>query len=526
MDPTQERDRDAMTAELDGGLKRRLASGIGAQGVTFALMLVLQFLIVPVYLSRWTTDVYADWLVLQATTNLLLMADLGFQGHLTNGLRLSWARGDAGRFRRIVRAGLGAYAILMALGAALFVALADDVATALNLRALHSATPVLILLGLSVLAVLPRGLMSSVYNARGQLGREVTINFIQLAGQIAAQAVTVLAGGSPVQVAAAHLAATLLFGWGVLLADLRVQHADVGLRPSLPNRDEWLRLLRSAPLHAVPLGGAMLTMQIPVIALGQLAAGAGAVVAFTTMRTLTGMARQLAAQVSIAAGFEMVRQHAQHDQNGMIRLHAVTGRLIGAMTGLATGPILVLGPAFFALWSHGTIPFDAALAAAFLGTILLMVPAYGALTLLRNSENPAPLAAGTLIQIVASTLLCIALIPRFGATGAALAVGAAEVLALAPVTLRVASRRFAIPILPFLGRTLVTTLLSLLLGTVAALLAGHLLSAADPAGLGLVLLVWAAALPLPAAFLLLTPGERAWLWGLRLRAPGVLGRLP
>lgn len=495
-----------------GGLKDRLAFGFGMQGVAFTVTILAQFLMIPVFLAAWDKAVYADWLVLSAAAGLLSMLDLGCHGHLANALRAAWAVGDTARFQRVLRSGLFVYAVLTVLWCgALAVAVAVlDVRGALGADSLPDAEPVFLLLALSTVLLVPRGLVATVYSARGQFGRELGLGIVLGAGQASAQAVAALAGGTPLHAAAATAAACLLLGWGLLLHDLGRRFPDVLLCPRPPTRAE-LRLLASrAPFYLLSLGAVNAIVQLPVLVLGRLGPD-GAVVAFTVTRVFTGLVRQGAAQLATATGMEMARQHVQGDMAGLERVHAGTARLAAGLSALGGGLCMALGAPFFALWTHGAVPFDHGLAAVFLGAVLVMTPSLGALYLLRYIDRPAPVALGLCAQAALGVTLCVLLAPRFGAMGAALAVAAAEVLTLGVQGLSAGRRMTGAAVLPHLAATYATVLLGLALGGGAALALERVLPSGGVAGMAAFTLLWCAVVAVPGFFLLLNAGQRDWL---------------
>lgn len=499
-----------MTVPAEPGLARRLALGFGAQGMTLVLLTLLQFLLVPAFLSAWPTALYADWLVLYAAAGLLSLADFGLQGYFTNALRLAWACGRAARFHRVLGTGLAAYALLVAAlaGTVLAAGAAADLPALLGVTALAEASAVLLLLALSTILLLPRGLVAAVYSARGAFGRETGLGLCLYAGQFIAQAAALLAGGTPLMVAAAHGAASLVLGWGLLLLDLRRRHPDVLPVPRRPRRMEWRRLGARAPLYGLSLAASVLLLHVPVMALGRLAPPAEAVVAFTTMRTFVGLPRQAALFLSIAAGLEMARQHVRGDRDGTIRLHAATARLTGGLAGLLSGLVLGIGPVFFSLWTHGGLAFDAPLAMIFLGAVVLMAPAHGAWGFLRHTEHARPVAAAHLAQVALAIPLCLMLVPRFAASGAALAVAVAELLTQGLYLLPAMARLVKMPLPALAGRTYGMTLACLALGYGAARAAEALVAPAGLAGLTGMAVLWGG-LAVPPAVLILRPVIRA-----------------
>lgn len=501
------------------GLVRRLALGFGVLGSGFLATTALQIVLVPVFLAAWGAERYADWLVLQAASALVVLADLGLHGQAV-ALRLAAARGDAGGFQRILSAGLGAYGLLSAMVVVLltFVVVLDAAAIVGVGRDDGAA---LLLLSLSGVAMMPRGLVASIYLARGEFGRETASHLAVVLGQMAVAGAAAFAGAGLTGAAAAHAGTTVLLGWLPLVVDLRRRHADVSLRPVLPRPSDLLEMRTRAPLYALTQGATTVLPHVPVLLLGGLGAPPQAVVAFTTMRTFTGLARQPASQLSSIAGIEMARQFVQGDAAGLHRLHAGIGRTMGALVGLLGGLLMVLGQPFFTVWTHGSVAFDPALAGVFLVTVGLLAPGYGGMSLLRHGDQPRPLAMALMAQTILVAGLCVVLIPApghwGGAIGAALAVGSAEVLTFG-LGLGVAVDRL-VGEAP--GRHAAVALVALLpggaVGIGAALAVERLVPIGGLAGVLSFVALWSLLVAPAAPFLLLDGGQRGWLWS-RLRA--------
>ena len=451
------------------GIVRRLARGFGMQGLSFAAQALAQFLAVPVCLSAWGTAVYGDWLVLVAAGGVLVVADFGIHGHLCNGLRAAWARGEHEAGQRILQSGLGVYLILVAglaagLGLAVWLV---DVPAALGVSRLDHAGAILVLLCLPTLLLLPRELILAVYPARGEFDRQVADALVLAMAQQGAVIVGALAGRTPLEAAAAYFGVTLVFGAGASLAALRLRHPDVRFAPRRPKAEELRTLAGKAPFYAVQQAGGVLLIQLPVIVLGRLASPA-AVVAFTTMRTFTGVLRQFANQFSTVTGLEMSRLYVRGEVAAAGRLYDVAVSLTGGMVGLLGALALAVGPVFFAVWTRGAIAFDPGLAAVFIAAVLLMTPGYGAFGLLRLIDRPQPVAAALLAQTGAGLALCLILIPGRGALGAALAVTLAELLTAGPILVREAAGLLGRRVWPVLARGYVPAALCFGLAAAAA----------------------------------------------------------
>jgi hypothetical protein len=505
-----------MTQQLDppakpGGAARRLAVGFGLQSVFYAVQIVLQFAAVPVFLSAWGAPAYADWLMLSAAANLMVLGDLGLQGFLSNRLRLAWMGGDEGAGRRVLATGLGAYAGLMALALALGLAL-TWAAGRLGWRplaGLDHGRETLGLLIASVVLLLPRGLVATVYTARGHFSREIGSFIILFTGQQGAALAAAAAGAPPVWVAAAHLAASLVFGWGWLAWDIPRWRGGCRLAPQRPSLAEMREMCANAPFHAVQMAAGVLLVQVPVIALG-FVSGQAAVVAFSTMRTYTGLVRHLAAQFGTAAGLELTRCHARGEHAQAGRLFGPAALLSGGVSGLGAAASLVLGPAFFLLWTNGKVVFDPWLATGFLGASILLAPTLITTNLARLVDVTGSVVARALAwQVAATGALCLALATPLGALGAALAVGASELL-VAPLLVAFAARTLGQALSRPVRHALLAAAAMLLVGLVA----GHVVSPAwAVAG-------WRDFVALGAAWsLAVAPPVLAAAWGMgRLRA--------
>ncbi|MGT2501591.1 hypothetical protein ACVOMS_13520 [Bradyrhizobium guangxiense] len=101
------------------------------------------------------------------------------------------------------------------------------------------------------------------------------------------------------------------------------------------------------------------------------------------------------------------------------------------MTGLAcliVAGLLPFWPDFFALWTHGSIPYDAPLTVTLLLGSAAVAPSLLALVFANYSNRGDLLIRTKGLQLVVFLALAFALIPRLGPLGAALAVVASDIL--------------------------------------------------------------------------------------------------
>jgi len=493
------------------GLFGRLAAGYGAQVSNVVVSSALQILLVPLFLSGWGKTVYGDWLMLSAIAGFVGLADLGVGGVLANRLRAAWSRGQAAAFQRTLATGVAVYGGLVGFWAVVLpvVALALDLPTRLGLAAGDDAPTIFLWLACANLLMVPRTLATAIYSARGEFGREGLLNLVYYCGQSLLVGVSVVCGAGPVNAAAVYFAAGLALGWGPLLVDVANRHRDVRLMAVVPTRTELAELAAKAPFYLVPAGAWIVLLQLPVVILGLLSTPE-TVVAFTTMRTFTGLTRQVTIQFFAITAVEMARQYTQGDTEGLLRLYRDSGRMIGAITGLLAGFSLVAGPSFFVLWTRGAVAFDPLLAEVFLATTLLLLPSFGSTGLLRLTDHPRAAAASFVLQPLCAAVVSALLVALgLGPVGAGLGVGVAELVAPGAWSMMGVSRLLGLRVGAFIWPILSTAALALALGSGAALAVVRLIPGGRALDLAVIAVLWLVLVVLPTSFLLLDARQRA-----------------
>jgi O-antigen/teichoic acid export membrane protein len=95
----------------------------------------------------------------------------------------------------------------------------------------------------------------------------------------------------------------------------------------------------------------------------------------------------------------------------------------------ATSGALAFWPDFFAIWTHGAIPYDATLSPTLLIGTCITTPALLAMSYASYSNRGPLLLRAKSAQLVLFVVLALLLIPRFGPLGAAIAMIASELIA-------------------------------------------------------------------------------------------------
>lgn len=411
------------------GLHGRLAAGAAGKGVTLAVSVAEQFLLVPVFLLFWGAELYGDWLALLAAAGFLVLLDLGLQTYYANALQMSLARGDEAGFTRLLHQAFGAYGVILAVAvpAVFIAALLAPWGALLNLGAgaAPGARAVLLLLALHMLITLPFGALVAIYRAQGRFATAIMVGNAAKLGLVGAVAAALWTGGGIIGVAAVFLVVPTVC-WAAVIAHQKRLFPALRFGIALPGGVALRDAAGVAALYAlVPLAMA-LTVHGTVILIAALGVAGGALAGYTTLRTLAGVARMVSDQITQVTGVEMARQFAQGDRAALTRLYDFTVRLTGALSGALAGLIAVIGAPFLGIWTLGRIEFDAGVFWPLLAAGALSGPSLAAASVLLCINRPRGMALSHLAAGIAVVAVAAALIPHFGAAGAAWGVFAAE----------------------------------------------------------------------------------------------------
>lgn len=514
---------EAPTPTGQEGIHRRLVLGWAGKMLALAIAVAEQVLLVPVFLYFWGPAPYGDWLVALSAAGLLVLLDAGLQTYYANAFHLALSRGDEAAFRRLFHQAGAVYAAILALAlpAALLAGVAVPWKEALRLGTTGSGTAslVLVLLAVSFLARLPFGAANAVYRAHGDFAVGIMTGNAAQTLLIGAVALALWADGGMVALGVVYLA-VVAASWAGIVAHQRRRYPGLRYGFARPDGTALRELAVVAPLYALAPAATMVATQGTVVLIAALAAGGGAVVAYATLRTLTGIARMVTTQVTQVAGVEIARQYAQGDTPALATLYDFICRLTGGLSGALSGAVAFFGPPFLAIWTLGKVPFEPHIFWPLLASAALAGPAVAGASVLHVINRPRGIAAAYAASAALVIVLCLALVPAMGGAGAAWAVLAAEAGVLSVVLPAQTARAIG-------GSAVARTVLTQLhAGAAFSIGAGSAWLAlwytgADTLGELVVASVLWCCLALPPLFLLLfNRGRRKWIVDrLRERSP-------
>jgi len=417
------------------GRARRLLQGWSANLVQMVLGLTQQLLLIPAFLHVWTGDMLAAWLAIYAAGSLVVVADAGLQLRAINRFLAFKACVDCdGRTASFYSAMLRIYlAVLMVLGVLLCVAIyLAPPSVVLGFHAAPTFDAAMLVMTLGMLLTLPANLASGLYRVRGRYGRTVWLqNGALLLGQIA-QLAALATFGTLLAVAIAFVAMQLLFT--IFLAAFDTPRLFPFLRRAGRPLFTWpsLRWSIGQFSRALPFAVANITelalINVPVLLVSALVTNRVAVAQWGLTRVIASLVRGLCLQVTLPIAAELGHDYAIGDKERLRRLYAHGSVFVTGLACLIIAGLLPFWPDFFALWTHGSIPYDAPLTVTLLLGSAAVAPSLLALGFANHSNRGDLLIRTKGLQLAVFLVLSFVLIPRLGPLGAALAVVASDIL--------------------------------------------------------------------------------------------------
>ena len=390
-----------------------------------------QVALIPVFLHFWTSDVLAAWLVIYAVGNLVLIADSGLQFRAINRFLAFKSSADCdGRTARFYAAMLRIYQGLA--GSLLILLLAGtqlaSPSAVLGFQSISSFDAAFVVMTAGMLLTLPSALVSGLYRARGFYGRVVGLqNWGLLAGQLG-QLVAIIATGSLLAVTIAYVAVQVLIAMYFLAIDApRLFPFLRGVRA----KHSWgwiVGQFRKAAPFGVAGATELALLNLPVLLVSAFVVDRVAVAQWGLTRVVAGLLRTLCVQTTLPLAAELGHDYAVGLKDQLRSLYARGSVLVAVLASVVVSGLLPFWQDFFALWTHGAIPYDPLLAITLLIGTSAVAPSILALAFANYSNRGDLLVRTKGLQLAVFLVLSVLLIRPMGPLGAAIAVVASDLL--------------------------------------------------------------------------------------------------
>jgi O-antigen/teichoic acid export membrane protein len=410
---------------------RRLFAGWSANLFQMVLGITQQIALVPVFLHFWTSDVLAAWLAIYAAGNLVLIADSGLLFRAINRFLAFKSSVDCdGRTSQFYAAMLRIYFGLV--GALVLLLLISTQllppSRVLAFQATSHFDVAFIVMTASMLLTLPSNLVSALYRARGLYGRAVWLQSSALLVAQVSQLIAIVATGSLLGVTIAYASTQLLML--VYLVTIDAPRLFPFLRAEL-GRQSWrwsIGQFRLAFPFAVAGATEMALLYAPVLLVSAFVSDRVAVAQWGLTRVIAGLLRALCYQTTLPLAAELGHDYAVGRKDQMRDLYARGSMFVTLLASIVVSGLLPFWPDFFALWTHGIIPYDPSLTITLLFGTGVVAPSILALSFASYSNRGDLLVRTKGLQLAVFLVLSVALIPPMGPLGAAIALVASDLL--------------------------------------------------------------------------------------------------
>jgi O-antigen/teichoic acid export membrane protein len=410
---------------------RRLFEGWSANLFQMVLGITQQIALVPVFLHFWTSDVLAAWLAIYAAGNLVLVADAGLQFRAINRfLAFKSCLDSDGRTARFYAAMLRIYCWLAGLLVVLLLGATQLLPASVILRfqAIPHFDTAFIVMTAGMLLTLPANLVSGLYRARGFYGRAVKLqSWAMLAGQLL-QLAAIAATGSLLAVTVAYVATQLAIAAYFLMVDAnRLFPFLRGAR----GKQSWpwvIGQFRNGVPFAVAGATELALVNLPILMVSAFVSDRVAVAQWGLTRVVAGLLRALCVQATLPLAAELGHDYAVGEKEQLRSLYARGSLFVTLLASVAVSGLLPFWPDFFALWTHGSVPYDPLLTVTLLIGTSAVAPAILALSYANYSNRGQLLVRTKGLQLAVFLVLSAVLIRPMGPLGAAIAIVASDLL--------------------------------------------------------------------------------------------------
>jgi O-antigen/teichoic acid export membrane protein len=411
---------------------QRLLGGWSANLTQLILNITQQLALVPIFLHYRSSDMLAGWLALYAAGSLVLVADAGLMSRAVNRFLAFKSCVDCdGRTADFFLRMQGVYLGLIGVLVTAFIAgvLLLRPSHVFGFRAISDFDLSFVIMTAGTVLLLPSNLATALYRARGLYGRAVWIQCAAMVASQLAQIVAIVATGGLAAIVVAFVAPQVLAATYLATFDVRRLFPFVA-RARIPARRSWHWIIgqfRRAFPFAVAGSTEVALQNLPVLFVSAIVIDRIAVAQWGLTRVVAGLVRGLCTQATLPLAAELGHDRAIGAKDQLRRLYARGSVLVTLLASLVVSGMLAFWQDFFALWTHGAIPFDAPLTLTLLIGAQIVAPAILALGYGYYSDRGNLLARTKGLQLVAFTVLSLALTPSMGPMGTAIAVVATDV---------------------------------------------------------------------------------------------------
>ena len=334
------------------GILTRILKLVAAALTSNVVNLVTKLLLPPIFLYRYGTTLYGEWIALSGAVAYLSTLNFGIQTYVTQDLTVRYQQNDLERYHlqqstslRVLLGILGSAAVVCVIFFKL------PIQSWLHLTLSQRVTSeTLYLLAMQVLLGVLFGYFTGMYMVLSRAHTGVLwINGLRLTVVILVSAGAWLR--FPFPILAALQASVYVVGIAFVLLHLRSIAPEIFPRLNLWDGGAVRAILKPSGYFGLISMSTFLSFEVPVLILQRME-GPFVVVVFMAMRTIFSMSRLIVIGPSQALGPEITRLFGRQEWRELTTIYNYSERLIFSLIPAVNLGILVISPVLLVLWLH------------------------------------------------------------------------------------------------------------------------------------------------------------------------------
>lgn len=334
------------------GILTRILKLLAALMTSNVVNLATKLLLPPIFLFKYGTTLYGEWIALSGAVAYLSTLNFGIQTYVTQDLTVRYQRQELDRYHlqqstslRVLLGILGTAALLS------LVVFSLPVEQWLRLTLSHRDTSLtLYFLGLQVLLGVLFGYFTGMFMVLSRAHAGVLwVNGLRLTMIVVTSAGAWLRWSFPVL--AALQAGIYVIGILLVLAQIHRVAPEIFPQIGLWDRSAVRAIMGPSSYFGLISMSTFLSFEVPVLIL-QREAGSFVVVAFTAMRTIFSMSRLLLISPTQAMGAEITRLYGRQEWRELTAIYNYSERLIFSLIPAVNLGMLIFSPVLLTIWLH------------------------------------------------------------------------------------------------------------------------------------------------------------------------------
>jgi len=433
---------------------KRVAKALNATLFGHLIARVGSFVLVPLFLSRWSASLYGEYMALFAAVSYLSGLDIGMQLAAVNRLTKAYSRKDLDEYRLVQHSALAFYlcvaagATLLAISLAILLPIPRWIG--LRLTTPSIATSVIIVLAMYVLWSLPSRLITSTYQTMGNLARSQWVTNTQQVLGVVVTVVALLLGGGMLSIAFTQVALLcaplMLVLWDVHRHAPELFPGITGAKFSVLKE-----LFHPSLLFALLVVANMVAFQGSVLLVSATLGGV-AVAVFSVSRTLINVVREALYSFGVALWPDLARLKAGGELEKLRGVHRlmVFGTCVVA---IALGTCVWFeGSLIITIWTRGRLVPDVTLLRLLVVFTVLQTPWVASSAVSTATNHHRIYATAYFVSTIIGVALAALLIGRLGMSAVPLGLTIGEALCCYHFVIRATCRLIHEPYAPFAVR--------------------------------------------------------------------------